>query len=347
MNDTVSKICKPYKIHPTIMSKVKRIVVLGDIHGDYEYAICLLKLGGLIEIDGDNIKWIGNDTYVVQIGDQIDNCRPPLNDKTFCNVRPNAVKVDEASDIKIMELFNELSLMAEKDGGKVISLLGNHEMLNLMGDMSYVSYANIKSMEKDNILGIDIRRKEFGKHGEIRKMIGCTRMASVIIGSNLFVHGGIIDAYIDDMNISGPNDLSVINNAIRNWLLELPHDKSYVRKIIKKNDTSIFWNRILGSIPPRLSIDDKRCSLYIGKTLKLFNIGHMIIGHTPQSFTFEPSEGINKTCGDEIFRVDHAGSKTFNIFEKSGKIKEREPQILEIIDDNIFRVCNKDGCHEI
>ena len=129
MSEDIDKICYPLKRIPTILGKVKRIIVLGDIHGDYDYTIELLKIGKIINIDDGKIKWIGKDTIVVQVGDQIDNCRPPLSDKLFCN--SHVAKNDEASDIKILELFNELHLQAQKDGGKVISLLGNHEILNV------------------------------------------------------------------------------------------------------------------------------------------------------------------------------------------------------------------------
>jgi hypothetical protein len=40
--------------------KKDRIIVLGDIHGDWELTIKLLKLAKVID---DNNKWIGGETY--------------------------------------------------------------------------------------------------------------------------------------------------------------------------------------------------------------------------------------------------------------------------------------------
>src|SRR5204863_9287987 len=63
-----------------------------------------------------------------------------------CN-HPKTTYNDEGCDIEIMELFNDLSLQADKVGGCVISLLGNHELMNAMGQMYYVSHLGIKQFE--------------------------------------------------------------------------------------------------------------------------------------------------------------------------------------------------------
>lgn len=66
--------CDKYDVdsQPFVLPAAKRIIVLGDIHGDWDMLIKTLKIGNLI--DSDN-NWIGNDTVVVQVGDQVDRCR--------------------------------------------------------------------------------------------------------------------------------------------------------------------------------------------------------------------------------------------------------------------------------
>ncbi|ARF09877.1 hypothetical protein Indivirus_4_49, partial [Indivirus ILV1] len=56
-----------------ILPKQERIIAIGDLHGDYNLTLEVLKLANVID---HNNKWIGGNTYVVQIGDQLDNCRP-------------------------------------------------------------------------------------------------------------------------------------------------------------------------------------------------------------------------------------------------------------------------------
>jgi len=103
----------------------------------------------------------------------------------------------------------------------------------------------------------------------------------------------------------------------------------------------MFWTRILGNIPPGVSFNDTRCSKNISNVLKLFNVGSIIIGHTPQSFMY--SDDINSTCDNKVWRVDNGSSSAFNIFDTNYKetgiiSNSRRTQYLEIIDDNNYFV---------
>jgi hypothetical protein len=186
LRDEFPQHCNPYKYTPSIMRARERVVVFGDIHGDYELVINLLKMAKLVSGNDQNgYTWIGGNTCVVQMGDQLDRCRPG---SLPCR-HPNGTMNDEASDIKIMELFNNLSLQAEPNGA-VISLLGNHELLNVNGNMTYVSYENLKEFNTNpndtNIhSGMRNRIEAFKPGNKYGKMMGCTRLPAVIIGSNL------------------------------------------------------------------------------------------------------------------------------------------------------------------
>ena len=58
----------------------------------------------------ENVEWIGYDTYVVQLGDQVDRCRPSSWYRDVC-ADDNTYK-DEGSDLKIMRLLDNLHLKA-------------------------------------------------------------------------------------------------------------------------------------------------------------------------------------------------------------------------------------------
>lgn len=347
INNIFPSKCPKNKYIPSILPSVPRIIVLGDIHGDYNLLIQMLKIPKLISIDSSgNIIWTGENTFVVQVGDQIDRCRPIGN--MLCS-NPLTTYQDEASDIKIMKLCDNLNEQAMKVGGMFISLLGNHELMNVEGNMSYVSYLNVKEfdnyVDKNNpdkkfTSGLEARTHAFAPGNEIGTMLGCSRMACIIIGSNLFVHAGIINGLIHEVGINGINDIESINIAIKLWLLGLIK-KKYIKSILKASKNSMFWTRILGNIPPNVEINNSTCVNHIGKVLKLFNIGHIIIGHTPQSFTY--SDDINKTCGNSVIRVDNGSSSAFHRFDQSlmstGKVKHsRRPQVLEIINDTKYYI---------
>jgi len=342
------KLCKNYRYVPSVLPAVKRIIVLGDIHGDYNLAVKLLEIANLIRIDNNNNKilWVGSDTYVVQVGDQIDRCRP--DGGMTCDLK-DATFDDEPSDIKILKLFDDLDSQAEKFGGRVISLLGNHELMNAEGNMDYVSYENLKDFDNyidpDNQSirfnsGIEARKHAFKPGNHIARNLGCSRLCAVIVGSNLFVHGGFLDVLLYELKITKKNDLEDINILVKKWLLGLIN-KEYVDHIIGYSKNSMFWNRILGNIPPTMSNEDNECIKHIDKVIKVFELGSIYIGHTPQSFIH--NDGINSVCNNKVWRVDNASSKAFHMFDedflKTKRInKNRTPQVLEIIDDTKFKV---------
>jgi hypothetical protein len=341
------------KYIPAIIGKVDRIIVFGDIHGDLQLAIKMLETAKLAKnYRNGKMKWIGNSTYVVQVGDQIDRCRPFAN-KT-CN-QPDVTYNDENSDILILELFTDLNRQAEREGGAVISLLGNHEIKNSLGEFEYVSkmgidgFQNYIDPDNPNIKfrnGMDGRKHAFLPGNEYGKHLGCNRSPSIIIGSNLFVHAGLVDGLIKEIGLNGIEDFEAINIAIRKWLLGMI-DVEHIDKIIRGSKYSMFWTRILGSLEPNTPISDPKCQDNIKEVLKMFNIGSIIVGHTPQSFSH--SNDINSTCNGKVWRVDNGASSAFHRFDRqfmqTGVVNSgRRIQYLEILNDNVYRICDEKGC---
>ena len=377
IEELFNEVCGDFGIRykPAIFPAVPKIIAFGDIHGDYGLAIEMLEIAKLVTYDKktDKCTWIGGSTYVVQVGDQIDMCRfTPDKPMDYCN-RPGVTENDEASDTKLLELFTDLDRQAGQQNGAVISLLGNHELLNVNGDMRYVSYENIQQFDSGTNKNDGKKRraqafapcnlKQLGKSDDIQgkyaRLLGCTRYPAVIIGSNIFVHAGIIDGLIELLErtsnkIEGPADLEKINIKVRMWLLGLI-DADYVSAIINSPESkSLFWTRVLGKLDHNVPLDSDVCQSNLSKVLKIFHLKDsdgvikMIIGHTPQSFLY--SKNINATCGDRIWRVDNGSSKAFDSFDPNydgvhkTKSASRETQFLKIENDNTFYVCTKKGC---
>ena len=332
-----NKYCKGYKYISPIIGRKSRIVAIGDLHGDLKLAKDCLKLAKCID---DNDNWIGNDTYIVQVGDQVDSCRPVFkkcNDETVS---------DEPNDIELLVYFTELDKKAIKYNGRVISLLGNHELMNVLGDMRYVSS---KSSKNDKFKDENDRIEQFKPGNSWAKYLGCTRISSVIIGDFIFVHAGFIPKFMKDAKINNRNDLIKLNSIIRKWLLGVIdddlNDKQYIKTIVNGNPSSMFWDRILGALPQNLKMFDEHgvCKTYLKDALDIFGVKSMVIGHTPQ---FHPNKlGIQMTCQNNkypmhgLYRIDFGGSYAFNMLDgeyvKTGHIMEqRSPQILEILYEN-------------
>jgi len=94
---------------PCQWTGVEKTIVIGDIHGDYERFIEILRGTGVIDAD---LHWAAETSHFVQTGDVLDR-------------GPDARK--------IFDLLMRLDKEAEEAGGKVHALLGNHEELNLTG----------------------------------------------------------------------------------------------------------------------------------------------------------------------------------------------------------------------
>ena len=94
-----------------------RVVVVPDIHGAYTELTQLLKA---IEIIGASLSWIGGEAHLVSLGDLVD-----LGPKSRA----------------VMDLLMQLQHEAKAAGGRVHVILGNHEHMNLIGDLRYVSSA--------------------------------------------------------------------------------------------------------------------------------------------------------------------------------------------------------------
>lgn len=345
------KKCPNFKYYPPILPSAKRIIAIGDLHGDFDLTIRVLKLAKLID---NNYRWIGGDTVVVQVGDQLDNCRP--FDKK-CD-EPDSTVTSEYSndltpeDIKVLDFFTKLSIDAEETGGKVISLLGNHELLNVMGNMNYVSYndiqkfKNYKDPETQKVFDNpkEARIHAFKPGNKYATEMACTRLPAIIIGSFVFAHAGFVSHFMEQMNIKSRDELYKISYVMRKWLLNII-DQHNVVNILTKSQDSLFWDRVLGSIPPNMSNEHPKCKKYLKKALDIFEVKSMIIGHTPQSFSSK--SGINKTCDDQLWRIDFGGSFGFNKFDyeynKNGNIyKIRKAQVLEILNDNIINILSEE-----
>ncbi len=317
-----------HKWYPMILPEQKRIIAIGDLHGDYNLMINALRLAKVID---NNNKWIGGKTHVVQIGDQLDNCRPTTkrcDDPT--NESLSEYSGDKPEDIAIMEFLNDLHRQADKVGGKVISLLGNHEIMNVEGYVDYVSYQDLKKSGSKEARMID-----FKPGNKYAKLMACTRLPAVIIGSFIFVHAGFVNSFMNKLNIKKKDDLYNISITLRKWLLGLI-DKHNVVNIINAPPDSMFWHRIIGQIPPTMNNNDPRCVKHIKNALEILELKSMNIGHTPQ---FAHNLGINKTCGDQLWRIDFGGSFGFDEFRTSDL---RNAQVLEILNDKEIRILKQE-----
>jgi hypothetical protein len=105
------------------LTNVPRVVAIGDVHGAHAEFLAVLRLAGIIDAKE---RWAAGKTHFVQTGDILDR---------GTETRP------------VMELLMRLEGEARKAGGRVHAILGNHEVMNVLGDLRYVSREEYKAFE--------------------------------------------------------------------------------------------------------------------------------------------------------------------------------------------------------
>ena len=154
---SIQKIFKTNIIDPTI-----KVFSLSDIHGDIQSLIISLRdcakvirkkvnsyslnkqtfyfnkdlydenMEELLKLDLNN-EWCGGNTHIVICGDMIDPFRSPLDKNCLkdgglpCSYYPQI-------ELKILMFINALNIQASNTRGKIVKLLGNHELLNIINE---------------------------------------------------------------------------------------------------------------------------------------------------------------------------------------------------------------------
>jgi hypothetical protein len=199
----------------------KRLIIIGDIHGDIRRFKNILVNAQVINND---LEWIAEppETIIVQLGDQIDS----LN-------RAPTQEWEVLKDYEMIYFTENLNLIARAKGGYCISLIGNHELMNIIGDFSYVS-KNSNS---------DIRQQLFKPKGTLA-LILAKRPLIFKIGDLIFCHAKLD---LEHLNILKKynKDIFYINQIWKNYLENEKiniEDKEIIDSVII-GSTGLLWNR--------------------------------------------------------------------------------------------------------
>ncbi len=251
---------------PCVFTGAARIVAVGDIHGDYDNFVVILKGTGMID---SRLRWSGGRAHLVQNGDVMDR-------------GPRARE--------ILDLLRRLETEAAAAGGRVHVLLGNHEEMNITGiAFDYPNYIVIEQFvsflpdayraarEKefleevgrdatataaDRVLDLSGNRRlrlfwqEVMKRGEARETYMrffldnygpwlLSHNAVIKINDIVFTHGGISEKYstlpLEDINAAIRLELKEFENSLN---LHQTLEGSFKREFVYE-PTSPLWFRDL------------------------------------------------------------------------------------------------------
>jgi hypothetical protein len=261
-----------------VIRGVERVVAVGDVHGDYEQFVAVLRSAELIDVQ---LRWTGGKAQLVQTGDVLDR---------------------GADSRKAMELLMRLEDEARQAGGAVHCLIGNHEAMNLYGDLRYLSPGEVAAFRDENSdkardeffkehqkeleralppgkvpkfdeayrkrweaevpLGFAEHRRAFSPQGKYGKWIR-SHDAVLQIDGTLFLHGGISPPFAD-------GSVRQINDRVRSEL----QDFSKLEGGIVQDPNGPLWYRGLAQE------EEPLLEAHVGRVLARYKVDRIAIGHT-------------------------------------------------------------------
>lgn len=291
-------------------ASAQRVVAVGDLHGDHAALVDILEAAGLGD---DRGRWTGGDTVFVQLGDVTD--RGP-------------------DSLKIIRLLQKLEEAAPKRGGEVIVLLGNHEAMNVTGDLRYVDpgeYAAFRTSGSDNLrdrvfeankasivsyyrqwdaalpeseakqkwladnpAGKMEHRQAWQPAGEMGRWYA-DKPAIAKVGDTVFVHGGISIE-------TAERPLEDVNDEVR---AELAKGESFASSILTDELGPLWYRGNVQRDPPGESIageppEPERLPIAdeLAQVLAAYRAKRLVVAHTPNL------AGIVAEHGGSLVRID-------------------------------------------
>lgn len=264
----------------------KKILVISDIEGNFAAFRKLLQGNKVID---ENYNWIFDKGHLVLVGDFVDR----------------GSKVME-----VLWLIYSLEEKAKAAGGYVHYILGNHEIMNMSGELdyvqaSYIEHAAIMSRHYMHLFGAD---SEIGRWLATKNIIER-------IGNILFTHGGI-SGYTNYLQIS----LKEINEISRPYYTDSTYKYPDKRLQILFSEYGPFWYRGYYKGEPRATLHQ------IDSTLSFYFTRHIVTGHTIMgnhiskyfdgkiiNTDVQHAEGYSEALlveNGKFFRVNAAGEKS-------------------------------------
>lgn len=235
----------PFKRQPYKISQPEKVMVISDPHGNLDCFVSILKGGGVID---EHYTWKFGRNQLVIIGDVFDRGEDVL---------------------PIFWLIYKLEQEAEKTGGRVSFMLGNHEEMVLRGDCRYTK-DKYKELAKQ--LGLSYEEL-WRQNSELGRWLGSRNLVQ-IIGDNFFVHAGLSTDFL-----KRKEPLSAINETAGGNL--------FLNREQRKNNSDLsafifgsygpFWYRGMVKSEDRYRPLPEKSLKHL---FKKYKVKRVIVGHT-------------------------------------------------------------------
>jgi hypothetical protein len=222
-------------------SGVERVVAVGDVHGAFPELVAILEEAGLIS---EERLWVGGAAHLVMLGDITD--RGPASREALT---------------LIMRLQSEARLA----GGRVHALLGNHEVMNLTGDLRYTSTEEFAAFSAEEDPGARKQALKRATHssiignGDLRKIRHdfAKRCPPGYFGHRqAFSPEGLYGRWLLSQQVVVViNDVAFVHGGLPPLLLELEPDAINALAMSQLRDFTAAQHRLaqLGVLAPEMS----------------------------------------------------------------------------------------------
>lgn len=308
---------------------VERVVAIGDLEGDYDKFVDMLRTAGLIDAQ-DN--WSGGHAHLVQLGDIPDR---------------------GAHSRRIMDLLIRLEPQARRAGGYVHALIGNHEAMNVTGDLRYVhegeyaAFADNRSARRrdqaynryitqvrrntpaaqrpifdrafrarwdaEHPLGWVEHRQGWAANGHYGRWIA-GHDSVIRINDTLYLHGGLGPAFVNAQR-------QAMNDAVRGALRGRPV-AAYAD--ILDNQEGPLWYRGLSTNPEATE------RTHLEALLAFHGVRRIVVGHSKVTSTVLPRFGGQVLVADIGVPRGHTDPHAFLIIENGAPVTIHRGQRVPI-----------------
>jgi hypothetical protein len=251
LHETVVSLAQPRR-PPVSFPAVDSLYVIGDTHGMYDELVAGLQRAGLID---HALRWTGGRHHLVLAGDLM----------------------DRGPDVTgLLWLVYRLEREAAAAGGRVHVVLGNHEIMVMLGDLRYV---HPKEAEVAVLHGTPYDRMFDIRHSVLGRWLA-SRPAMIRIGDVVIVHGGVTEPY-------ARLGLRRYDQTLRRYMAEelfyvwadttaaIPIDQeSYERRVdFFWGESSVFWHRGY--------VQSDTLDAELRRSLGALRASTLVVGHTP------------------------------------------------------------------
>jgi len=275
----------------------KRILVIGDLHTDWDVFRFILTKRGLIDDSGD---WCGEDTWVVCMGDIFDGLRP--------EIAPPGEYSAKAMERRLVDDILRLDSMAQAVGGRVLSIMGNHDVCAHMSMNSrYAKQSDISSYAED---GVD-RRTELTPGGDLITKLSKVWPMILVINRFVFVHGSLEPRLLARTEGRGLEKITQLNGDLVEFLAGRSEagwtERGY----------NPLFSRYFSVEGPRRKSALKETFSLLGNSVNTMFLGHTVCPRVTGLF------------GNRVICTDVGLSRAFG---------ESPVEVVEIRDDAMYRI---------